>query len=336
MAVNKVVYNAQVLLDLTSDTVTADKMLKGTTAHDKSGALITGTHECAETEPTLQNKTVTPTTNIQNVTADSGYDGLASVTVNAMPTATQATPSITVSSAGKITASATQSAGYVAAGTKSATKQLTTQAAKTITPTESSQTAVASGRYTTGAVTVGAIPSGYLVSSEIATQDSLISQIQTALQGKAAGGGGNSGGSYATGAIWQNVRCAVPSGKTICTVTGLPFKPTHVIIMFTGDSNFTESATSYYVPVFIENGLQSNSVYARKYNSTYMYLYPKLSYTTLTLTNDGFTWVSKNSNVYVPYSLGYSYVAFGGDFVSAGTYNATNMYSSSTSGGSAN
>ena len=31
-----------VLLDLTSDTVAADKMLSGYTAHDKSGAKITG------------------------------------------------------------------------------------------------------------------------------------------------------------------------------------------------------------------------------------------------------------------------------------------------------
>ena len=42
-------------------------------------------------------------------------------------TATQATPSITVDANGLITASATQTAGYVSAGTKSGTKQLTVE-----------------------------------------------------------------------------------------------------------------------------------------------------------------------------------------------------------------
>lgn len=41
--VNKVVYGSAVLIDLTGDTVTADKILSGFTAHDKSGAPITGT-----------------------------------------------------------------------------------------------------------------------------------------------------------------------------------------------------------------------------------------------------------------------------------------------------
>lgn len=77
-------------------------------------------------------------------------------------TVTQATPSVSINSSGLITATATQTAGYVAAGTKSGTKQLITQGAKTITPSTSSQTAVASGVYTTGAITVAAIPSSYI------------------------------------------------------------------------------------------------------------------------------------------------------------------------------
>lgn len=41
--VNKVVYGNRTLIDLTSDTVTKDKILSGFTAHDKSGSIITGT-----------------------------------------------------------------------------------------------------------------------------------------------------------------------------------------------------------------------------------------------------------------------------------------------------
>lgn len=42
-------------------------------------------------------------------------------------TVTQATPTVSIDSNGKITASATQTAGYVSAGTKSGTKQLTVE-----------------------------------------------------------------------------------------------------------------------------------------------------------------------------------------------------------------
>ena len=65
-----------------------------------------------------------------------------------------AAPTIDVSAGGLITATTEQEKGYVPGGTKSSTKQLTTQAAKTVTPGTTNQTAVASGRYTTGAVTV--------------------------------------------------------------------------------------------------------------------------------------------------------------------------------------
>lgn len=97
------------------------------------------------------------------------------------PTTTiTASPSIAVSSNGLIsvgvsasqTITPTVTAGYVSAGTAgtvnvsgSATSQLSTQAGATITPTESEQTAVASGKYTTGAVKVAAIPSNYIGSA---------------------------------------------------------------------------------------------------------------------------------------------------------------------------
>lgn len=40
--VSKVIYGGKTLIDLTGDTVTPDKMLKDVSAHDKSGAPITG------------------------------------------------------------------------------------------------------------------------------------------------------------------------------------------------------------------------------------------------------------------------------------------------------
>lgn len=126
------------------------------------------------------------------VTAPAGYyadNATATIpngTATTPATTVTANPSISVNASGLITATAsatksvtpTVSAGYVATGTAgtitvsgSNTSQLSTQAGKTVTPTESEQTAVASGKYTTGAIKVGAISSTY-VGSAIDQNDS--------------------------------------------------------------------------------------------------------------------------------------------------------------------
>ena len=43
MAINKVVYGSNTLIDLTADTVTAGTLIKGTTAHSAAGNGLTGT-----------------------------------------------------------------------------------------------------------------------------------------------------------------------------------------------------------------------------------------------------------------------------------------------------
>ena len=223
MAISKVTLNGTVLMDVTQDTVVANKLMKNETAHKADGTQITGSY-VAPTYTSQAKTGIVPTESSQTITPDSGYDGLSSVQINAISstyvgsgiarrdstslTASGATvsvpagyyasaaskaiasgsattpattitsaPTISVNAAGVVTASnsktqsvtPTVSAGYVSTGTAgtitvsgSNTYELSTQAAKTVTPTESTQTAVAAGKYTTGAVTVGAISSTYI------------------------------------------------------------------------------------------------------------------------------------------------------------------------------
>lgn len=167
----------------TAVTVSASELVSGTKSISANGTGIDVTNYAAvdvavpAPAPTLQSKTnISPTTSSQTITYDAGYDGLSSVQINAMPsgsattpaTTVTANPSISVSSGGLITATAsatksvtpTVSAGYVSSGTAgtitisgSNTSQLTTQGATTYTPTTTNQT-IASGKYLTGAQTI--------------------------------------------------------------------------------------------------------------------------------------------------------------------------------------
>ena len=197
----------------------AADLLSGKELINSDGNIVTGTIETKNSSNLAANGAT--------VTVPAGY--YATQATKSVATVTQTTPSISIDSAGKITATATQTAGYVEAGTKFGTKQLTTQAAKTITPSTSSQTAVNSGVYTTGKVTVNPIPSNYIVpsgtktittngthdvksyasatvsvagedvtsetsayTSKLATLETAITALEAELQGKASGGSGGS------------------------------------------------------------------------------------------------------------------------------------------------
>lgn len=153
-------------------TVDKDSMAQGASAYAKNQKI----------EGTIPVKTASNiSVNGNTITIPSGIYKIAAS--KSVATATQATPTINVSTSGLITASTSQAAGYVAAGTKTATSQLTTQGAKTITPSKSSQTAVAANTYVTGAVTVGAIPSSYVkpTATKTATTHTPGSSSQTAV-----------------------------------------------------------------------------------------------------------------------------------------------------------
>ena len=140
-------------IDTSDATATAADILYPKTAYIANGTKATGNIQTK----TSSNVTMSGAT----VTIPAGY--YASAVTKTVTSTTLATPTISINSSGLITATITQSAGYINAGTESETLQLSTQSGKTITPSSSAQTAVASGKYTTGTITVAAIPSEYVI-----------------------------------------------------------------------------------------------------------------------------------------------------------------------------
>ncbi len=158
------------------------------------------------------------------VTVPSGYYAEAaskSVAVGSVAvedTTATANPTITVSTVGRISASylktvtvtPTVTDGYVTGGESgsvtvsgSKTYQLSTQSAKTVTPTESEQTAVESWKYTVGEVKVGAISSSY-VGSGVTRNDSTDLSVSGATVTAPAGYYENAASASVPNATWKN------------------------------------------------------------------------------------------------------------------------------------
>ena len=105
----KTIYSLYPNYDTSYATATADKILSGYTAFGPNG-IIDGTLS-------LQAKTnIAPTTSSQTITADSGYGGLSSVQINAIPTMTLPTSATTSATSGftsKATISRSTSDQYI-------------------------------------------------------------------------------------------------------------------------------------------------------------------------------------------------------------------------------
>ena len=185
MGVSKVIINGVTKIDITGDTVAANKLLTGYTAHGADGESVSGSIASkSSTDLTVSGDTVTAPAGYYSSSASKA---VASGSATTPATSITANPTISVnSSTGVISASVsasksvtpTVSAGYVSSGTAgtisvsgSNTSALSTQDGATVSPTESEQTAVAAGKYTLGVVKIGAISSTY-VGSGIDRNDS--------------------------------------------------------------------------------------------------------------------------------------------------------------------
>ena len=153
--------------------------------------------------PTYQSKTISPSTSVQTVTADSGYDALSDVTVNAIQTETK---SVTSNGTYKPT-----NGKYFSSVTVNVPSQTFNTQKKTVTPTESTQTVSPDNGYNgLSSVTINPISSTYIgsaVPTKGATTITPNSNSQTAI----------SSGTYATGEVKV---AAVPSETKKITANG--------------------------------------------------------------------------------------------------------------------
>ena len=174
-AYNKIIVNGQTLIDLTADTVSADKVLSSYTFHDKSGAAVTGT---CNYDSNTENDTVAVSEILSGKTAHAR----GALLTGTMPNIGSATGSITTvaqeysigqgyhDGSGKVSISSTEQAKIIATNIRSGVTILGVQGSmtgdedvqaesKTVIPTFSSFAVLPSSGYNyLTQVTVNAIP----------------------------------------------------------------------------------------------------------------------------------------------------------------------------------
>ena len=242
-------------VSLQGDTVTAAHLEYGYTAHDAGGNAITG-ELVPGGSPNLQAKTnISPTTSSQTITADTGYDGLSSVQINAMPTGTARVPSSITGTSANMSAGTNQltfskdisltpdvTAGYIASGTArtasvSLTANVTTKSGTTYHPSTSDQS-VAAITFCTGAqtfkgvthnLTADIIKSGEVVKIGDSTDDDCVASITGTYEG--SGGGGSTSVTVATKTT------TLSSASSSISFTGLSGNPTSFVVTSSVDQS---------------------------------------------------------------------------------------------------
>ena len=172
---SKIIYDGNVLIDLTSDTITAADLASGKTAHDKSGAPITGTNtfdsDTSDDTATAAEILATKTAHARGtaLTGTMPNNGAVNGTISTLD-GDYTVPQGYHDGSGKVAISTTEKSKIVAGnirqgvtilgveGTMSGSEDVNAQT-KTVTPSASAQTVTPDTGYNYLAqVTVNAIP----------------------------------------------------------------------------------------------------------------------------------------------------------------------------------
>lgn len=171
---NKVVFGGDVLIDLTADTITAADLASGVTAHDKTGAVITGTN-------TYDSDTSDDTAAVAEILAGKTAHARGTLLTGTMPNNGAVTGVISSKTeqytipqgyhdgSGKVSINTTEQAKLIAGNIKSGVEILGVTGSysgdavnvqsKTATPTKTAQTILPDAGYDyLSQVTVNAIP----------------------------------------------------------------------------------------------------------------------------------------------------------------------------------